>query len=183
MNLRLSSAHMETLVELIGIAKKHNCRICVHVGDAHLFTDMIEEIGEFMVCHKTIDEVVFNELAENDLLSEAVLKHDYVRFELLEMAEDGYFKANTMTYHVYDLSMDIGIDTNLALSEKAEDWIKANAWQDYEGMYRYHYEETDKQGFDGVSTYYDVYREGMALKFFGDLVCDYLQEPRIVRSY
>jgi len=30
---------------------------------------------------------------------------------------------------------------------------------------------------------YRVYREGMALKFFGDLVCDYLEEPRIVESY
>lgn len=28
-----------------------------------------------------------------------------------------------------------------------------------------------------------VYREGMALKFFGDLVCDYLGEERIVRTY
>lgn len=28
-----------------------------------------------------------------------------------------------------------------------------------------------------------VYREGMALKIFGDLVCDYLGEERIVRTY
>lgn len=28
-----------------------------------------------------------------------------------------------------------------------------------------------------------VYRNGMALKYFGDYVCDYLGEPRIERTY
>ena len=41
---------------------------------------------------------------------------------------------------------------------------------------------TTIKGFDGLE-HPSVYREGMALKFFGDLVCDYLGEERIVRVY
>ena len=42
--------------------------------------------------------------------------------------------------------------------------------------------ETKVTGFPGQERP-NVYREGMALKFFGDLVCDYLGEERIVRTY
>ena len=43
-------------------------------------------------------------------------------------------------------------------------------------------DETVIKGFNGLE-HPNVYRAGMALKFFGDLVCDYLKEERIVRSY
>lgn len=42
--------------------------------------------------------------------------------------------------------------------------------------------ETEVTGFPNQERP-NVYREGMALKFFGDLVCDYLGEERIARTY
>ena len=71
--------------------------------------------------------------------------------------------------------------------EKTEEWIRNTLTDEYidkdEQYWSYETTDTVVRGFDGVSTYINVYREGMALKFFGDLVCDYLGEPRIIRTY
>ena len=85
--------------------------------------------------------------------------------EFIKLLESGAFKTNSEIDDYAD-------GHNLSVLE-----VDA----DIRMLYR-SFGETKVTGFP-EQEHPSVYREGMALKFFGDLVCDYLGEERIVRTY
>ena len=103
-------------------------------------------------------------------------------FELYDKNNETY---NILTY--LDIDMLIEFDEPSSYDRAhmpmdVDDWFMENeSWSNAITV------ETAKQqisGFKGVDTsQINVYREGMALKFFGDLVCDYLGEERINEVY
>ena len=72
------------------------------------------------------------------------------------------------------------------VDDETQEWIDENC-EDGWGTNDYSFYDdgdyTKVIGFKGVKTKVNVYREGMAVKNFGDLVCDYLHEPRIIKNY
>lgn len=81
---------------------------------------------------------------------------------------------------------DDDIDDDNPLSKETEEFLEDNDYESSDDggkrLLYVSFSETKIKGFD-KQEHPSVYREGMALKFFGDLVCDYLGEERIVRVY
>lgn len=173
MNIEFTSAHMETLMELKALAEKHGCRITFGVDS---WTGVDPEFEEF---NGYTDEI-YEELNDKGTFSNGVIdmtkfwfqfldpNNKERRYHYLEYSEG----EQTITYELYALE---------ELSEEAEEFIAANRIDDSVTLFA-RLGGTTIKGFDGLE-HPNVYREGMALKFFGDLVCDYLGEKRIVRTY
>lgn len=207
MNTYFNDAHLDTLVKLKEIAEKHNCKIRFGT-DSNSYDSEVEDIKGFM---SDINEEVLEFLVENqfELFKETLQKEDSsIWFELYEITED-WGKCHTLTYNNNSLSLllndywreeledmlseleeyeddeNIEIDSErLDLIRNAIDFIEENEY-DNTGVLNFSSSPTIILGFgnEGVVIDHRVYRVGMALKFFSDLVCDYLGEPRIVNTY
>ena len=180
MNVYFSSAHLQTLCELKALAEKHNCFITFGVDNYH---DLVEYEK-------------FNNYSEN------VIK---------EFNDHGYFCTDSESgnvtfcwFQLYDPSnlvcryhglkyitgwQQVGyvLNDDNSLSEELTEFLENNRldFADYEYANKVLYTNlayTEITGFIGQQ-HPSVYREGMTLKFFSDLVCDYLNEPRIERNY
>lgn len=181
MNIAFTNAHMETLSELKALAEKHNCRITFGVDS---WTGVDPEFEKF----SNYTSEIYDELYDKGSFSNGVMDITKFWFQFydpnnkdrqyhyLEYSEG----EQTITYE--QLSFE-------ELSEEAENFIEENRadWYDDspiddEVVLFTRIGETTIRGFDGLE-HPSVYREGIALKFFGDLVCDYLGEERIVRTY
>ena len=181
MNIGFYSAHMETLSDLMKIAEKHNCTITFDVTSSHEaeidedilkrigFTEeLLEEMKEKMTLRHadgTFDKVCFDLYEKNTKTHHSMA---YIESSTWFTAEEDPFPLEEISYELtevlqeHDQMLEIGVYT---ISE--------------------HYNPTIIHGFGNKEKIEDfrVYRSGMALKFFGDLVCDYLNEPRIHRVY
>ena len=181
MNIEFTNAHMETLMQLKALVEKHGCRITFGVDS---WTGIDPEFEEF---NGYTDEI-YGELTDKGTFSNGVIDmtkfwfqfHDpnnkERQYHYLEYSEG----EQAITYKLISLE---------ELSEKAECFIEENRveWDDIstldDGVVLFkRLGGTIIKGFDGLA-HPNVYREGMALKFFGDLVCDYLGEKRINRTY
>lgn len=185
MNVEFTSAHIETLCELKALAEKHGCRITFGVDS---WTGVDPEFEEFV----DYTAEIHNELNDKGELSNGIIDMTKFWFQLYDP------KNEERHYHYLEYSEgEQKIDyEHLShfeeLSEEAENFIKENqAEWDVRATPSIYDDKivlfarlggTVIKGFDGLN-HPNVYREGMALKFFGDLVCDYLGEERIVRSY
>lgn len=183
MNIEFTSAHMQTLIELKTIAEKHGCRITFGVNQSY----------DFVGYEKFIDyrEDILSEL--NDLGcfdSDAEQGGSATFWFQLYDPNSKTFKYNILQYEegwqTTEYEFNWGEDDN-SISEEAANFLRDNIvdWRDYDDEKKLlytSYANTEVIGFDG-QTRPNVYREGMALKFFGDLVCDYLGEERIQRVY
>ena len=186
MNIEFTSAHMETLMELKQLAEKHGCRITFGVDSWAGVDPEFEEFDGYT-------SEIYEELNDKGIFSNGVIDMSKFWFEFydpnnkerqyhyLEYSEG----EQTITYELYALE-ELSLEE---LSEEAEEFIAANRadWDD-NGIIEDSVVLFKRLGGTTIKGFYglehpNVYREGMALKFFGDLVCDYLGEKRIVRTY
>ena len=180
MDVDFYKSHIETLCELKELAYKHNCNIAFGTQSYHNTDKSFYDFEEFF------PEDIIQDLEDNGSITEAAYNRDSIWFELYDRTTAKY---HTMTYSEINLHMwyepfsshetDMKRDTLKWVEENISSYsdITENRW-----FFGDEYDETFINGFDGLEKP-NVYRSGMALKFFGDLVCDYLGEPRIERIY
>lgn len=184
--MTLWSEHIATICDLQKICSKHNCKIAIgfRTGrESELNSD------EFMKLFTTEeDKEKAKRFLEGDFdVDEGICESETYWFELHE--NDGKMLGNmvdvTSNYHFelsgYSYSYD-------ALDSDVQDWVDDNSVDydcDSSSKIVMDFDEVHETILNGVFKGKEVncYREGICLKEFADLVCDYLGEPRIVRNY
>jgi hypothetical protein len=184
MNINFYTAHLETLCELKKIAEKHNYEIRLgfrHDFSNHLDTETLLNRG----IDKKVIEILEKPFNYNISILDIKSSNDSFWFELYDKEKD---KSHTMSYCECDCGFKIETDFDYEENELLENFIDEHR-SEYcdcgENLFRFENAPTIIYGFGYDGRHIDgrCYREGMALKFFGDLVCDYLNEPRIERVY
>ena len=177
MNITFGPAHIRTLTKLNELAQKHNCFISFGTND-YTSDPTIRDFAEY---YPDLTEEIMQDIEDNLDIERCYDKSSSYWFELYDKTNGKY---NVLTY--FEINMLITFDDSsysyFNISDTTNQFISENeAWSNTLNV------ETNKQeirGFKGVDTKdINVYREGMALKFFGDLVCDYLGEERIKEVY
>ena len=180
------SSHMATLKDLMEIAEKHNCKISISF-EANAYREV--HADDLESCGIKADLAEYME--ENIMMEQPLTQRDQIKFILYEKDKDKY---NTMVYREYSIAFDYDeIDEDeLESQTKRDKELKErliNYLDNKDEIYNGFVAESDCPtiiyGFGNRKPIkdYRVYREGMALKYFGDLVCDYLGEERINRVY
>lgn len=181
MNIEFTNAHMETLCELKALAEKHGCRVTFGVDS---WTGVDPEFEEFSNYTSKIHE----ELDDKGSFSNGVIDVTKFWFQFydpnnkdrqyhyLEYSEG----EQTITYELLSFE-ELSEEAESFIEENRADWCDGGLMDDEVVLFA-RLGGTTIKGFEGLE-HPSVYREGMALKFFGDLVCDYLGEERIVRTY
>ena len=172
--------HCQTLCELIQMAKKHQCNIKFGFR-----SDSRAEIDEDILFNNGFTETLRREFFDNVEVNSEHYSNECLWFELYDTRDKTYhtleyIDSNTFFYFDKDYSDD----------DLSEELIELIDELEYEGMGFINIRDNKTRIFgfaeasknDWVETN-EVYRSGMALKFFGDYVCDYLGEERIVRVY
>ena len=181
MNVHFTSTHINTICKLNEIAKKHNCKLYISTSSQNFIQDeALDYIFDYLRENDSeLTEKLSDEIMEHFHFEDMFFTVDNVCFELLEG-----FKSNSLTYFEYEMGFSYMEDSYgliYSLSNEAQEWVDDRLSDTY------FYNNTDKstiRGFNGIDTSdINVYREGIALKCFGDLVCDYLNEPRIEAVY
>lgn len=172
--------HCETLCELIQMAKKHNCNIKFGFR-----SDSRAEVDEGLLLSNGFNNDTLCEFFDNVEVSSEHYSNECLWFELYDSRDKTYhhlkyINANTFFYFDKDYSDD-------GLSEELIELLDELEYEDM-GFINLSDNTTKIFGFTEASKDQwvetnEVYRSGMALKFFGDYVCDYLGEERIVRVY
>ena len=188
MNIDFGSSHMETLADLIKIAEKHNCTITFGVtthGDRDIDEDVLKKNG--------FTAELLKELKDKLEVKDAASTFDTVWFQLYETNTKTYHTMayiENSTYAVIEKESENSFlfrdddeapsDELIAKLEEFDELLEIGVYTINQS-----YNPTIIHGFGNKEKVEDfrVYRPGMALKFFGDLVCDYLKEPRIQRCY
>lgn len=174
MNIGFYKAHTDTLRDLQNIAEKHNCYIQFGF-DSNSSADIDEEL---------LEENEFDIEALRDLtLENTCSEFSSIWFELVE-------KNDTTKYHrlsYINCNTYFCFDEDELLACQNEEFVEFMQYHDEygNGFINISDSHTTIRGF-GLETPKKcnlVYRSGMALKFFGDYVCDYLGEERINRVY
>ena len=179
--LNFTSTHVDTFSELNSIAKKHNCTIRLYVGDDH--STEAEDVIDTFKERYDLSNSGAEELVSIFEMQNPQLHLESICFELAEQTDSGikYHKLSYTEGYVCCELYESSSKHIYGISDELQDWFD-NYWEDPDsGFIHKSFAYTEVTGFNGATTY--VYREGMALKFFGDLVCDYLHEPRIVKVY
>lgn len=181
MNIEFTSAHIQTLCELKELAEKHGCRITFGVDS---WTGVDPEFEEFDDYTSKIHE----ELNDKGNFSNGVIDMTKFWFELCDPnnkeRQYHYLEYSqgeqTITYEPFPFE-ELSEEAEEFISENRADWDDSGTIDDEVVLFA-RLGGTTICGFKGLE-HPSVYREGMALKFFGDLVCDYLGEERIQRVY
>lgn len=177
MSIYFSSTHIKTLIKLQELAQKHNCSIDFGVN---IVNDIDECDWDILAKKYNMPDSVREDLVENLEVTRGKTTGYHYWFELRDHRDKDKTIYNTLTYT--DLDMYINYNNTDDLSDESIEWLEDN--NDYEGYLGGYYDETTIKGFKGVDTSnVGVYREGITLRCFGDLVCDYLGEERIVEVY
>lgn len=175
MGITFGKPHMNTLNKLYEMANKHNCTISFGVDNIY------EEAFDwelFAQVNNINDSEVMQDLYDNLRLLHSATYGAKYWFEL--------YDGNTKKYHTfvyYDYTSYCNYDEPWDCSNKA---LRAlENYSDYSHYLECRCEDTKLMGWEGLDTSeaYRCYRSGMCLKFFGDLVCDYLREERIKEVY
>ena len=193
MNVYLSSTHLDTLCKLKEIAAKHNCVIsCGFQTDSDdcFNADILKANDISPEIIKTLETMY-----ENNDLDDCKRNFEQTYFALHEKASDDVTHTHTMYYNEEFLGFCIKDYTSLIYSYVDNDENQIDALEDFAQemsanndsvcpFFNFNYCPTIINGF-GLGHVEDerVYRQGMALKYFADLVCDYLKEPRIIATY
>ena len=171
--------HMETLVDLHNIAKKHNSRI--NFGTRSDSNCDIDEVRDYLKDDINIAEMLINENGVDIL--DVHSTSSALWFELIELSENKY---SSLVYTVNNMSFKAIIDEpDYDVNENLVQWLDDNVYECMGNFYSFFSAPTTIRGFGFKDKISDgrVYRADMALKYFGDLVCDYFNEPRINRVY
>lgn len=180
MDIHFNSEHLATLKDLQEMAVRHNC--IMNFGVRHSSNTEFSECSNLI--KSKVPKKVFQAIEDGDIdLRELQGTCSSLWFELYDKETRKY---NTLTYiedSVYFRAEDM-YSSYEEKPEVVEEWLSEGG---YDGLdfYSYSHSPTIIHGFGYKKehTDYRVYRSGMALKFFGDLVCKYLKEPMIARTY
>lgn len=181
MNITLGQAHIKTLIKLQAIAEKHNCSISFGTTDND---DSEADFEDFKDYYDELTDKICSEMVDNlQAISVRLFTSNYW-FELYDGNKNKY---NNLTYTTIEGYAEFDEDYNSDdISEETQEFI-ANNMEEYDygnPILQFNSSKQTIRGFEGVDkSQINVYREGMLLKFFGDLVCDYLGEERIVEVY
>ena len=183
MHVMFTETHLETLCELKALAEKHNCSIRFGVHNSSGFIDYEKFIG--------YSKNIIEELQKHGVFCDGTQQGTLTDlwFELFDPnnAKRYYHGLRySKGLQVVEYKFDDDIDDDNPLSKEAEKFLEDNHYKEFadceQKILYVSFSETKISGFE-KQEHPNVYREGMALKFFGDLVCDYLGEERIVRTY
>ena len=181
MNIEFTSTHLETLMELEQLAEEHGCKITFGVDS---WAGVDPEFEEFDGYTSEIHE----ELNDKGIFSNGVIDTTKFWFQLqdpnnkerqyhyLEYSEG----EQVITYEPYAFE-ELSEEAEEFIAENRADWDDSGTIDDKVVLFA-RLDGTAIEGFEGLDRP-NVYRAGMALKFFGDLVCDYFGEERIRRVY
>lgn len=183
MNFEFYDAHIKTICDLQKLVEKHNCKLAFGTRNSS-FNGEIDEsfLKEYLNC----SEDIAKEICEKCCFEE--IRGDYTNsfFELYDKTKEKYNALTSLTLSVF-FKIEICDDD---LSTKAKNWLLNNSQNDEYGYdnnkYLMFVVDTTKEkvyGFDGIKKEGWIYRPGIMLAVFTQLVCDYLGEERIVRIY
>ncbi len=180
MNVYFSSTHLQTLCDLKALAEKHGCFIRFGVNQENSVDVDFDKFDK-------ATEKIIHELLNKGMFSQSVYNVTSMYFELFDNNNKTY---HTLTYNEGSQCTSYELDWADELSDEAISFLEYNLveWQTIDDIddtkltIYCRLDGTKIAGFPNQK-HPSVYREGMALKFFGDLVCDYLGEERIVRTY
>lgn len=203
-------SHLDTLVKLKALAEKHGMKIRfgttndfkverdLSMLDEYVATEILEDLDDYY--HDIVD-------------GEIMRSEETLWFELYDpQPKEKQPKYHVMTYKKLDISFRLKDDWDTALDNAKLDYgyqedlsddedesdVDLNAIENIDKLIKF---IEDKQGdWQGVSfsssptliygfgnsetvTDHRVYRDGMALHFFTELVCEYLKEPMIHNTY
>ena len=176
MNIRMSATHVKTLCKLKELAEKHDCEIRVGMNSRNQ-VDTVD--WDLIKKHTGSSDDVIDELQDVLFTDGSIYQFEEYWFELYDKVKKTH---NILSYIEEQTSFCYQVDDEDDLSEAAHEWIELNI--EYTGSYGCGRIYDNIYGFEGIDTsFVNVYREGMLLKFFGDLVCDYLGEERIHEVY
>lgn len=179
MNIEFYTEHLQTLCELKELADKHGCSIYFGVNQSTA-NESLEEFDGYT-------EEIYQELYDKGYFDNWRGDVTTIWFELYDPNNKDK-KYHSLSYSDGDRCVTYKKYCDEDLSEQTEAFVRENllSWQDYniddELLLYARIYGTKMAGFPNQECP-NVYRSGMALKFFGDLVCDYLKEPRIIRTY
>lgn len=184
MNITFGSAHLRTLAKLQELSLKHKCIFSFGFGETN--------------CNSEIDYNILEKNGLSNSLIKEIKKQDEDNFNICDKNTSGekmWFELYDTTNETYHQLVYIESSTNFVL-KGGDSLVLENAYEheelcdfinnnEYDGYFSYYYSPTKILNFGtkGWQEDYRVYRSGMALKFFGDLVCEYLGEPLIKETY
>lgn len=181
MNFEFYTSHIKTICDLQALAEKHNCKLAFGTRN-NSFDDEIDEsfLEEYLDCPEDIAKEICEKCSFEDI------RGDYTNsfFELYDSTKEKY---NTLTYTTISVAFKIVAGD---LSEMAEEWLLANSsnveygYAASDGYFMF--VDTSKEevhGFKDIKKEWDIYRPDIMLAVFTQLVCDYLGEERIARTY
>lgn len=189
-------AHIETLTELKVLADKHNCKLSFGVRNHTMQLDDIDK--DYLIKHFHCPEDVAEEICNDDLCSFDHYNGGecfYIYFELRDYRDENHIKYNILDNTFCEFSFKIHIHSYYMgkeheISEKTLQWLQENSMNDEWGLDDTNdfimidkYENEEVHGFEEVQKEGWCYRTGMILAVFTQLVCDYLGEERIIRTY
>lgn len=193
MKVDFYSSHMETLRDLQNLAEKHGCKI--HFG---FYSHNNEELDPDSLYKYKVPKFVVNKLFLEDIM-DTELSITNIRSTFEEIWFELYDPNNeerhyhTMSYREYNDYFEVEPDYNFDKwddkNQKFIDWCDENQvdWNDEDDKWIFNLttSPTVINGFQYKKEHIDdrVYREGMALHYFTELVCKYLKEPMIKRTY
>jgi len=164
MDIAWGSNHMKTLSELTALAEKHNCTIELYTQN---YDENISDVPDTFKLDNKSKKIIENHS------SEGRYNFSSICLELHDISKGTYCRLN----YIEEILCGF-IEDSDELDEDTKEELDLNS-----DNYFYLREEYDEiEGFKGVEEH-GCYREGMVVKYFGDMVCDYLKEPRIIRTY
>lgn len=176
MDILMSEPHMRTLAKLQQLAEKHNCVIKMGLK-SRVNNEIPNEIFK-KYTNYDIEELRDDVVIDNELYTESTLF-----FELFDRNNERY---NVLNYNEIYIDFDFEVDlyTNDEIKQMIYDINGTN--EEDEGHYHRMFDEQEIFGFATIPETVEninVYREGIALREFSILVCDYLGELRIEELY
>lgn len=186
METYFNSAHLRTIAKIQELALKHECIFSFGVNDKVRSNTVDYDILKKDKISKEAIEAI-KEQDNNGNVEGAWNEYTSLWFELYDLKSK---RCNQLIYiqSATGFRLDGGDDlmvedayNNKALSK----FIEENGYDWPSSYFEYRDDPTQIINFDkeGRREDYRVYRSGMALKFFADLVCDYLEEPKIEEVY
>lgn len=194
MKIDFYTSHMETLRDLQNLAEKHNCKI--HFG---FYSDNNEELDYDDLRRHNVPKSIISKIINEDFMY-----NDYIEVNNIKSSfEDFWFELydpnnnerhyHTMSYRCYSNYFEIApgyeFDKWDDKNQKFIDWCDEHQvdWNSDSDKWIFNLttSPTIINGFQYKKEHSDfrVYRDGMALNYFAELVCKYLKEPMIERTY
>lgn len=173
--------HCETLCELIQMAKKHQCSIKFGFR-----SDTGSDLDVDILLENGFTQELGEEFLDNIDVRDVNCNYNCIWFELYDTRDKTHhtleYSDNNVSFY-FDDTYDSDIvseDLINLIDEVKSEYIPGFIQLRGGGTKIFNFSEESKD--EWVQTN-EVYRSGMALKFFGDYVCDYLGEEKIVRVY